>query len=50
MRHSETQQDLANNPGRFDTYIEVLASEGFMGGRHYWEVEVRDEVHWDLAV
>ncbi|XP_026513798.1 E3 ubiquitin-protein ligase TRIM39-like [Terrapene carolina triunguis] len=50
VRRGDTCQDLPNNPERFDTYPEVLGTEGFRGGRYYWEVEVGDKTRWDLGV
>nr|XP_042717381.1 E3 ubiquitin-protein ligase TRIM21-like [Chrysemys picta bellii] len=48
-RHGDTQQNLPNNPERFDTYPIVLGAERFAGRRRYWEVEVRDKTEWDLG-
>ncbi|XP_026518347.1 butyrophilin subfamily 1 member A1-like [Terrapene carolina triunguis] len=50
VRRGDTRQDLPDNPERFDTYPEVLGTEGFAGGRRYWEVEVGDKIEWDLGV
>ncbi|XP_019368657.1 PREDICTED: zinc finger protein RFP-like [Gavialis gangeticus] len=50
VRHGDTQLDLPNSPERFDTCPEVLGSERFTGGRHYWEVEVGDKTCWALGV
>uniref|UniRef100_K7FDV2 Tripartite motif containing 39 n=1 Tax=Pelodiscus sinensis TaxID=13735 RepID=K7FDV2_PELSI len=50
VRHGDTRQDLPDNPERFEKYPIVLGTEGFAGGRRYWEVEVGDKTAWDLGV
>ncbi|KAM6325993.1 LOW QUALITY PROTEIN: E3 ubiquitin-protein ligase TRIM15-like [Alca torda] len=40
VRWDETPQNLPDNPQRFDTYCSMLGGEGFMVGRHYWEVQL----------
>ncbi|XP_074530265.1 tripartite motif containing 105 [Halichoeres trimaculatus] len=35
---------------RFLQCINVLASQGFQSGRHYWEIEVGSKPKWDLGV
>ncbi|XP_044840183.1 E3 ubiquitin-protein ligase TRIM39-like [Mauremys mutica] len=50
VRHGDKRQDLPDNPERFDRCFCVLGTEGFMGGRRYWEVEVRDKIEWHLGV
>uniref|UniRef100_A0A8C0H1F7 Uncharacterized protein n=1 Tax=Chelonoidis abingdonii TaxID=106734 RepID=A0A8C0H1F7_CHEAB len=50
VRLGDKRQDLPNNPERFDPSSCVLGTEGFAGGRRYWEVEVGDKMRWDLGV
>ncbi|XP_030636267.1 tripartite motif-containing protein 35-like [Chanos chanos] len=47
---SDTDQELPENPERFEKYPEVLGSEGFCSGKHIWEVEVGDSEDWIIGV
>ncbi|XP_076118584.1 E3 ubiquitin-protein ligase TRIM35-like [Alosa pseudoharengus] len=42
------RRPLPENPGRL--WNTVLGSEGFNGGTHCWDVEVRDSTKWALGV
>ncbi|KAK2859010.1 hypothetical protein Q5P01_003630 [Channa striata] len=43
-------QNLPDNPKRFKMYAEVLAREGFAGGKFYFEVQVKDKIKWAVGV
>ncbi|XP_034645133.1 thaicobrin-like [Trachemys scripta elegans] len=50
VRQADTQQDLPNNPERFDTDRCVVGCEEFTSGRHCWEVEVQGGRYWAVGV
>ncbi|XP_032903265.1 E3 ubiquitin-protein ligase TRIM39-like [Amblyraja radiata] len=50
VRWTGTQRSLPNNGKRFTVWPCVLGSEGFTSGRHYWEVEVKENWGWCLGV
>ncbi|XP_066531532.1 bloodthirsty-related gene family, member 2 [Hoplias malabaricus] len=48
--HTKKQQEVPENPKRFDRVTNVLAKESFGCGRHYWELDVGNKTDWDLGV
>lgn len=43
-------RNVAMNSTRFDSHIFILATEGFIAGKHYWEVDVGKKNNWKLGV
>ncbi|KAJ8261581.1 hypothetical protein GJAV_G00155950 [Gymnothorax javanicus] len=50
VREGEAEQDVPDEPQRFDTAPCVLAKGGYSWGRSYWEVQVDGKTAWDLGV
>ncbi|NXP16378.1 A33 protein, partial [Scytalopus superciliaris] len=50
VRWEETRQSVPDHPKRFDASRCVLGREGFVAGRHYWEVEVGNGAAWAVGV
>ncbi|KAI7803563.1 claudin k isoform X2 [Triplophysa rosa] len=50
VRHTNKQQEVSENPKRFDRVANVMAKEALSYGRHLWEVEVGEKTDWDLGI
>ncbi|XP_040212167.1 E3 ubiquitin-protein ligase TRIM39-like [Rana temporaria] len=47
---SKTSQNRPKLPERFTKFYQVLSTETFSSGRHYWEVEASDSGNWDIGI
>uniref|UniRef100_A0A8C7D3B8 Uncharacterized protein n=1 Tax=Oncorhynchus kisutch TaxID=8019 RepID=A0A8C7D3B8_ONCKI len=50
LRPEDKLQSLPDNPERFDFYRDILGSEGFTSGTHFWDVEVGESDDWSVGV
>ncbi|XP_053235523.1 E3 ubiquitin-protein ligase TRIM11-like [Podarcis raffonei] len=50
LSRGDKPQALPNNPQRFSHEINVLGSQGFTAGRHFWEITVESGELWGLGV
>ncbi|XP_051995144.1 E3 ubiquitin-protein ligase TRIM39-like [Xyrauchen texanus] len=48
--YGERQQNVPDNPWRFDSCPSVLGKEGFSFRKFYFEVQVKGKTEWDLGV
>ncbi|XP_053271292.1 zinc finger protein RFP [Pleuronectes platessa] len=44
------EDEVTDNPKRFDICCEVLAKEGFKTGKFYFEVQVKGKISWIIGV
>lgn len=50
VRHTDAKRYLLNSRKRFDCFLGVMGSEGFVSGRFYYEVQVKGKTAWTLGV
>ncbi|KAM9847500.1 E3 ubiquitin-protein ligase TRIM21-like [Aulostomus maculatus] len=48
--YTDTWKEFPDTPERFDTTLNVISSQGFSFGRHYWEIDVTGKTYWELGV
>ncbi|XP_077327106.1 E3 ubiquitin-protein ligase TRIM21-like [Lithobates pipiens] len=47
---SDLNQNHSETPGRFQDYSQVLSSQSFSSGRHYWDVDVGRSDRWSVGM
>uniref|UniRef100_A0A8C4QZ40 B30.2/SPRY domain-containing protein n=1 Tax=Eptatretus burgeri TaxID=7764 RepID=A0A8C4QZ40_EPTBU len=47
---TEAEQPYPEHPDRFDVFLQVVSSESFSSGRHYWEVDVSSSHSYDIGI
>uniref|UniRef100_UPI00358EC692 E3 ubiquitin-protein ligase TRIM7-like isoform X2 n=1 Tax=Myxine glutinosa TaxID=7769 RepID=UPI00358EC692 len=47
---TKTKHPYREHPDRFDYHPQVVSSESFSSGRHYWEVDVRSSRSWRIGI
>ncbi|XP_073488518.1 E3 ubiquitin-protein ligase TRIM39-like [Aquarana catesbeiana] len=47
---SDIKQNRPETPERFQSWFQVLSSQGFSSGRHYWEVDVSESEDYSVGM
>ncbi|XP_068121843.1 E3 ubiquitin/ISG15 ligase TRIM25-like [Hyperolius riggenbachi] len=47
---ADRSQNYPETPERFQDYSQVLSSQSFSSGRHYWEVDVGESAWWRVGM
>ncbi|XP_073479515.1 E3 ubiquitin-protein ligase TRIM39-like [Aquarana catesbeiana] len=50
VSESDIDQNYPETPERFQYYPQVLSSQSFSSGRHYWEVDVGGSENWRVGM
>uniref|UniRef100_G3PY94 Tripartite motif containing 69 n=1 Tax=Gasterosteus aculeatus TaxID=69293 RepID=G3PY94_GASAC len=50
VRYQTFNQNVQDNPSRFNAALSLLGSQGVTHGRHYWEIEVYSSTVWTVGV
>ncbi|XP_039605314.1 E3 ubiquitin-protein ligase TRIM39-like [Polypterus senegalus] len=50
VKEYNRQEDILDNPERFDYWACVVTKECFVSGRHYWEIDVAKNIYWVIGV
>ncbi|XP_068094524.1 E3 ubiquitin/ISG15 ligase TRIM25-like [Hyperolius riggenbachi] len=50
VSRSDISKNRPETPERFQTYPQVISSQSFSSGRHYWEVDVSKSEMWDVGM
>ncbi|XP_065098437.1 uncharacterized protein [Paramisgurnus dabryanus] len=50
VQEAHKEADVAHSPQRFNSWPCVLGWEGYMSGRHYWELDIANNGYWKVGV